>query len=87
MKRRGENKKELEGVGVSDVESEEDVQSEQKPKQKNSEKKIKKSTIERDEKEENKGLNWSAIVIMLLFAIPMVITGAMQVCNLKERIY
>jgi hypothetical protein len=31
------------------------------------------------EKEEKKGYNWGAIVIMLMFAIPMLITGTMQV--------
>lgn len=81
MKRKSLNKKTAD-VEVSDVESEEEQETQEeekeKPKKKGT-KRVKPSATDSTEKEEKKGYNWSAIVIMLMFAIPMLITGVMHV--------
>ena len=77
MKRASKRESKPDDVDVDDVESEEEPQEEVKPKKKSQ----KKNRVDPGvvEKEEKKGYNWAAIVIMLMFAIPMLITGTMQV--------
>lgn len=76
MKRSSKKESKSNEVDVDDVESEEEPQEEVKPKKKSQKKRVDPDAVE---KEEKKGYNWGAIAIMLMFAIPMLITGTMQV--------
>eukprot|EP01033_Poteriospumella_lacustris_P019814 gene19814-14408_t len=80
MKRASKRESKPDDVDVDDVESEEEPQEEVKPKKKSQ----KKNRVDPGvvEKEEKKGYNWGAIVIMLMFAIPMLITGTMQAIDM-----
>lgn len=83
MKRANKKESKPEDVDVDDVESEEEEpQEEVKPKKKSQKKS--RANPDAPEKEEKKGYNWGAIAIMLMFAIPMLITGTMQVREINH---